>query len=362
MGEFYAPIHIYSGPGALERLRHYNGQGVLLVTDHFFMESGVVEKIRALLPESKVTVFDQVTADPPAALAAQGAALCRRHRPGVLVALGGGSPMDCAKAIRLASEMEMSFVAIPTTSGSGAEATSFSILTHDGIKKPLVDPLLRPDAAILEPTLLEAMPKALIADTGMDLLAHCLEAVAATGATAFSDALAHGAARLAFAHLEQSYRGETAVRLFIHEAATMAGMAFDNAGLGVLHALAHSLGGVLHLPHGRLCAMLMPPVLAANAPAARPAYAALARQCGLQAATDALAVRDLTAALCRLRRRLGLPANLREAGVAPETVAAKREEIVAAALADRCCETNPLPVTRAMVEEILKAVVPWQRQ
>ena len=358
MGEFYCPLHIYVGLDALNVLKGYSAKAALLVTDRFFSENGVAKAVAARLPGCRVEIFDRVTPDPTAALAAGGAAVCRRLKPELLIALGGGSPMDCAKAIRMASEMPMTFVAIPTTSGSGAEVTSFSILTHQGVKHPLVDPALRPDVAILDPMFLEALPPKLIADTGMDLLAHCVEAVAATGATAFSDALAHGAASLAFQSLERSYRGDTSVRLSLHQAATMAGMAFDSAGLGILHALAHSLGGALHLPHGRLCAMLLPAVLPVNAPKATAAYARLARACGVTAASDHLALRGLSSAIVRLRRALDLPGTLWEAGVDRADYQKKREDILRAAQADPCCQTNPVPVTARELQQVMKAVAP----
>lgn len=358
MGVFDCPVRIFTGTGALDALSRWQVRRALLVTDRFFTESGVARTVVEKLPGAQVEIFDRVKPDPPASLAAEGAALCRRFQPELLIALGGGSPLDCAKAIRLASEHPMAFVAIPTTSGSGAEMTSFSILSHDGVKHALVDPALRPDAAILDPSLLERLPASLIADTGMDLVAHCLEAAVATGRTGFSDALAAQGLRTALDCLEPSFRGDASVRLRLHEAAAMAGMAFDSAGLGVLHALAHALGGAFPVPHGRLCAMLIPPVAAANLPAALEPYAVLARACGIEAAADRLAVRSLLQRLDRLRRKLRLPANLAEAGIAREDYQTKAPALAEAALADPCGKTNPVPVTQDMVETILRAVAP----
>ena len=143
MGEFYCPVRIFTGPGALDALARWRVSRALLVTDRFFSESGVARSVAEKLGDAQVEIFDRVKPDPPAALAAEGAALCHRFRPELLIALGGGSPLDCAKAIRLAAESPMEFVAIPTTSGSGAEMTSFSILSHGGIKHALVDSALR---------------------------------------------------------------------------------------------------------------------------------------------------------------------------------------------------------------------------
>ena len=170
--EFYCPTKIYTGVCALDALKTYAAQRVLVVTDRYFSQSGKAAQIGHLVPGAQVEIFDEVEPDPSAELAAKGAALCSRFCPELLIALGGGSPMDCAKGIRLAASEPMTFIAIPTTAGSGSEVTSFSILTHGGVKQVVLDPLLRPDAAILDPGLLDAIPRSLLADTGMDLVAH----------------------------------------------------------------------------------------------------------------------------------------------------------------------------------------------
>lgn len=358
MAIFHCPTKIYSGSHALDVLRDFQAKRVLVVTDSFFSKSGKALEIAHRIPGAQVQIFDAVVPDPPAALAAKGAALCGAFHPDLLIALGGGSPMDCAKAIKLAYGEKLCFVAIPTTSGSGSEMTSFSILTHQGVKHPLVDPALRPNMAILDASLLEKLPSSLIADTGMDLLAHCVEALGATDRTGFSDALAfHGAATV-LRKLERSFRGDLSVRLCIHEAASMAGMAFDNAGLGICHALAHAIGGVFHIPHGRLCAMLLPGVMACNQSEVLSQYAALAGFCGLPGATERLALKNLTAAILRLQRTLLLPQNLQQAGITKEQWQQAEENILQAALADPCCKTNPVPVTGELLKDVLRTVRP----
>ena len=356
MQTFYCPVRLYMGPDALQALTRETAKRVMIVTDRYFSQNGLAQKIGAMIPGAEVQIFDKVVPDPPASLAAEGAALCSRFRPELLMALGGGSPMDCAKAIRLASETPMRFVAIPTTSGSGSEMTAFSILTHEGVKHPVIDDAMRPDAAILDDTLLQELPASLAADTGMDLLAHCLEAVAAARHNALTDALAYYAADTVLRHLEASCQGDRSVRGRIHVAASMAGMAFDQAGLGVCHAMAHALGGEFHLPHGKLCAMLLPHVMRLNAPASMAQYGALALRCGLPAPTDRLGFRNLSAAIVRLREKLGMPATLQKAGVDPAEIRLREEKILQAALRDRCCETNPVPVAKEMLKELYWAV------
>lgn len=355
---FHCPTKIYTGLQALEILRTFTSRNVLVVTDEFFSRSGKALEIAKLVPGAQIRIFDKVIPDPPAALAAQGAALCREFHPDLLIALGGGSPMDCAKAIKLAYGERLTFVAIPTTSGSGSEMTSFSILTHKGVKHPLVDPALRPDVAILDGSLLKQLPSALVADTGMDLLAHCVEALVATNRTGFSEAMAVFGARTVFRNLERSFQGDILVRQSIHEAAAMAGMAFDNAGLGICHALAHAIGGVFHVPHGRLCAMLLPSVISCNASVCLGKYAELARLCEVSGATDRLAVRNFISMLTRLQRTLLLPQNLLQAGITKEQWKENEEKILQAALADACCKTNPVPVTKKLLCDVLKAVSP----
>lgn len=356
MGEFYCPLHIYVGLDALNVLKGYSAKAALLVTDRFFSENGMAKAVAARLPGCRVEIFDRVTPDPTAALAAGGAAVCRRLKPELLIALGGGSPMDCAKAIRMASEMPMTFVAIPTTSGSGSEVTDFAILTHNKVKHPLVDPRLRPDVAILDSDLLQQLPKGLIAETGFDVLTHALEAYVAKGAGVVTDLYAREAFSSAYASLPASYAGNQRVRLKVHLAATMAGMAFTQAGLGLCHAMAHSLGGLFHVPHGRLNAILLPSVIGCNAHVAGKKYAELARAAGMGGSADTIAVRNLKNGIVRLRRELNLPETLAQAGVDPRAVWENVGQIVQATLHDPCCDSNPMMVEDFVVRRILEEV------
>ena len=358
MNGFHCPTKVYSGHGALQALAQYQCKKVLLITDPFFSQDGKALEIGRNVPGAQVKIFDRVVPDPPISLAAEGAAVCQQFGPELLIALGGGSALDCAKAIYLASGLDIPFIAIPTTSGSGSEMTSFSILTRDDVKLPLVDPKLRPTAAILDGDLLERLPSGLIANAGMDVLAHCMEALAAKGHTGFTDALAFHAAQTLLMKLERSFEGDCGVRMELHEAASMAGLAFDQAGLGVCHALAHAIGGAFHLPHGQVCAILLPAVMCYNAPEAIEQYAKLAKQCGLPAATERLALRNLISSIERLRRRLKLPDTLAAAGVSKAQWETKKNDLLREALKDPCCKTNPVPVDLTGLEGICKAVAP----
>ena len=220
----------------------------------------------------------------------------------------------------------------------------------------MVDPKLRPAVAILDDELLMQLPRSLIADAGYDVLTHALEAYVAVNASPITDALARDSFCAAFGALPASYAGQRQLRLKIHTAATMAGMAFTQAGLGLCHAMAHSLGGRYHIPHGRLNAILLPSVVTCNAYAAGGKYAALARAAGFSGSADAVALRNLKNGLIRLRRELQLPSDLAEAGIAPMKVWQDTEKIVAAVLADPCCKTNPVKVEDFMVRKILEEV------
>ena len=234
--------------------------------------------------------------------------------------------------------------------------TDFAILTHNSVKHPLVDAKLCPDMAILDSDLLAKLPPSLVADAGFDILCHALEAYVAKNAGAITDALAQDAFCTAFGLLPASYAGGMRVRQQIHTAATMAGMAFSQAGLGMCHAMAHALGGMFHVPHGRLNAILLPAVVSSNGHIAGAKYAKLARAAGLGGSADTVAVRNLKNGLIRLRRELQLPQTLAQAGVDPREVWMRSKEIVGAALADPCCNTNPLQVEDFMVRRVLEEV------
>ena len=356
MERFSCRTSIISGDGAVSALSELNVGRLLMVTDPFFHKNGTAQRIAQLAAPSAVEYFHRVAPDPSVTLAAEGTAVVQNFKPDTIVALGGGSAMDCAKAMVYFSGVQAKLIAIPTTSGSGSEVTDFAILTHNGVKHPLVDPRLRPDVAILDSDLVAGLPPGLAADGGFDVLTHALEAYTAAGAGAITDALALSAFQTAFQALPLSFSGQRAARREVHTAATMAGLAFSQAGLGACHALAHSLGGEFHIPHGRLNAILLPAVITHNAPAAGRRYAALARAIGLEGRAESVGVRNLRSALTRLRKDLGLPATLAQAGISPAAVREKASSVTAAALADPCCNTNPVSVTEGMVRQILTEV------
>ena len=342
MRSFSLRPRIYFGSDALDALRQLAGKRVLVVTDGFLARSGLLDQVKARLGDG-MTVFDQVEPDPPLALAAKGVLALEKAAPEVVVAFGGGSPMDCAKAIRYFSKRELPLWAVPTTAGTGSEVTSFAVLTHDGVKYPIVDDALLPDAAVLDPTLLAGVPAAVTADTGMDVLAHATEGYVARKANPFTDALAEHAFTLAWESLPRAVEGDMAAREQMLLASCLAGMAFNGAGLGICHGLSHALGGQIHLPHGRLNAILLPHVLRFNSAdgAAAKKYGRLAALCGRGATAQSLA-----SGLARLRAALGLPDRL---GGGVDVPAA-----AAAALADRCTPENPRQAAVSDLSRLLR--------
>lgn len=356
MEEFSCKTRIVSGYGAVSVLAELRAKRLFLVADPFFVKNGEAERVAKAAGSPEVAVFDKIKPDPSVELVAEGTAKLKEFAPDLLVALGGGSTLDCAKAMAYFAKGSFPVAAIPTTSGSGSEVTDFAILTHEKVKHPLVDPRLRPDIAILDGDLLRELPKGIIAETGFDVLTHAIEAYAAKGAGEMTDLLAREAFSSAYGALPASYAGRQDVRLKIHRAATLAGLAFTQAGLGLCHAMAHSLGGMFHVSHGKLNAILLPSVISCNAHAAQHKYAELARAAGMGGSADTIALRNLKNSLVRLRRELNLPETLAQAGVDPRAVWRGADAIVKAALADPCCRDNPLEPEDFLIRRILEEV------
>ena len=356
MERFGCNTRLVAGAGAAAELAALGARRLFVVTDPYFYQNGVAQQLAARSGAEKIAFFHEVRPDPTVELAARGTAALSEFGADWVLALGGGSAMDCAKAMVYFSGKSVRLAAMPTTSGSGSEMTDFAILTHNGVKHPLVDPKLRPEVAILDSDLLKELPPKLIAETGFDVLTHAAEAYVAKNAGAVTDALASDAFRTAFSCLPASYAGDTSVRLRLHIAASMAGMAFTQAGLGLCHAMAHALGGAFHVPHGSLNAILLPAVIEVNAHGSADRYAKLASAVGLGGSAHAVAVRSLKNALLGLRRQLNLPQTLAQAGIRPELVWRGSRDIVQAVLEDPCCETNPVTVEDFMVRRVLEAV------
>ena len=361
MEEFSFSTRIFFGEGALERLRR--------VQDKNFMAGiGVPDKVAGHLTRCQVSVFDGVVPDPPIEVVAAGVQALQDCGAEVMIAVGGGSTIDAAKAIRAVAKETLHIdtdrwecFAVPTTSGTGSEVTDYAVITDraKGIKYPLDSQALRPPVAILDPELTVSAPASVTADAGMDVLTHALEAYVSKGANDFSDALCEKAVSLVFRFLPLAFQDGTNLlaREKMHNASCMAGLAFNSAGLGLNHGIAH----------GRINAMLLPHIITFNADLGRirngeyalaaKKYQRMAKVLDLPAPSVRLGVTNLLREVERLNRTLKIPASLKEWGAEPSKVKELRGEIVSAALADATTAANPRPAAAEHVEALLNKVM-----
>ncbi|RJX40595.1 bifunctional acetaldehyde-CoA/alcohol dehydrogenase [Paenibacillus pinisoli] len=398
---FKIPPKIYFEKGATQYLEKMPGiSRVLVVTDEMMVKLGYVEKLEYYLRKRtspvSIEVFANVEPDPSVETVERGTRLMEGFRPDCIIALGGGSPMDAAKAMWLFYEYpetdfhslkqkfldirkrvykyprlgeKAKFVAIPTTSGTGSEVTSFAVITdkQEGhTKYPLADYELTPDVAIIDPEFVYSLPKTAVADTGMDVLTHAIESYVSVMASDYTDGLALHAIKLVFQNLEKSYHtADPLAREKMHNASTIAGMAFANAFLGINHSLAHKWGGEYHTAHGRTNAILMPHVIRYNAQkptkfasfpkyshfVADERYADIARMLGLPARTTAEGVNSLIEAIRKLNQSLGIPEKFQELGVDPADFEAKVDYLADRAFEDQCTTANPrMPLVKELAD------------
>ncbi|HDH7814647.1 TPA: iron-containing alcohol dehydrogenase [Raoultella ornithinolytica] len=360
MSEFLLKPRIRFGQDALAVLDELPARNVLLVTDKAMVKFGLADRVTGPWRQRGIAfqVWDDVVADPDIATIVRGMKLMDASYPDLVVALGGGSVIDAAKAVIFAlaqtrpqaGRQRPCFVAIPTTSGTGSEVTAFSVVKAHAEKLVLVDPTLLPDIAILDPVLVASVPPSITADTGMDVLCHALEAYVSRAASDFSDALAEKVVQQVFRYLPTCWRSgdNLLAREKMHNASCMAGMAFTNASLGITHSLAHALGGVFRVPHGRANALLMAEVVAWNADyhgqcatdAARK-YARLAHLLDLPAANTRQGVASLLVAIQTLKDEMTMPAGISDTGISSAEFEQRLAEMVGQALRDSCTPTNP---------------------
>ena len=367
---------LHVGKGALQQLSHYKNEHILVVADPFLKTSGTLDAILANFDDSNdIVVFTDIVPDPPIETVVAGIKSAGDKPISIVLSIGGGSAIDASKAMYYFAKKQGAFseailIAIPTTSGTGSEVTSFSVITdaERGTKYPLVTKEILPDVAILDADLVLSLPGNITADTGMDVLTHAIEAYVSTKATDFSDALAEKAIKLVFEYLPKAYKNgqDVEAREKMHAASTLAGMAFNTASLGINHSLAHAAGAKFHVPHGRLNSILMPHVIQYNAgiefnnrnrqatdKTVAIRYQDIAKLLGCSASSPVSGVRQLVEAIKKLQRQLEMPTSLREYGVKADAFAQYKVEISEAALHDGCTPTNPRVPT---AEELLKVL------
>ena len=350
MNDFKLKTELFFGSRALERLEQMPYSNIFIITDGFLESSGMVAKMAQHLPAgARYQTYSNVKPDPSQELVDEGVAAVEAARPDMVVAFGGGSCIDAAKAVIYTccdrGMVKPYFLAIPTTAGTGSEVTNFAVITRGENKVVLIDDLLAPDGALLEADFTRSVPPRITADTGMDVLTHAIEAYVSVDATAFTDAMAVKAVRTVLADLPVVYRDGMSMRSRARmiEASCIAGVAFTNAGLGINHSLAHALGGRFHVAHGRLNAVLLPYVMAFHMADTkyREPYDRLACELGMASA------RELLDAVLELRDALDIEHALGELdridGLEFERAIS---DMAQAAMHDRCTPTNVRPVSK----------------
>lgn len=365
MKTFIVKPRVVYGNNSLEFLSGLDVKRVCIVTDKMMVKLGVTDKVKGYFQGATCTVFDEVEPNPSLDTVKKALSIFLVDRPDVVIALGGGSPIDAAKAIllfagkiseKLNTKRPM-FIAVPTTSGTGSEVTSYSVVTDtkNNIKIPLSDEEMLPDVAILDEQLTKTVPPSVTADTGMDVLTHAIEAYVSREANEFTDMYAEKAIKSVFTYLLRAYRfGEDLeARQKMHVASCMAGIAFTNSSLGINHSLAHTIGAKLHMAHGRANSILLPYVIQYNAglcdgtlsvSKAAKRYAKISKMLGLPCSTIEEGVISLVSAIKYLNRIFCIPESLSAAGIERRVFEENISSMVESALEDICTSGNPKEV------------------
>lgn len=322
MTQFYGKTKICYGNYALESLEEIASKQAFIVTDPFMVKSGFADRVKSHLDRcgTAYSVFDNVEPDPSLETVTRGTMQFMRDRADLVIALGGGSAIDAAKAIVFfaykadQSRGKPTLVAIPTTSGTGSEVTAISVITDkvNEVKIPLNDELLIPDMAILDARFTRTVPPSVTAATGMDVLTHAIEAYTSRQSNAFTDIYAKYAIRYVFTYLYRCYQNmdDMEAREMMQLGSCMAGMAFNNSGLGITHSIAHSLGGLFHIPHGLANSVMLPYVIKYNSFDVGVKYWEIARREGLAANTVEEGVASLIKAVRDLNHSMGIPGRI----------------------------------------------------
>ncbi|WMJ81720.1 iron-containing alcohol dehydrogenase [Clostridium sp. MB40-C1] len=376
MERFTLPRDLYFGEGSLEVLKTLKGKKAVVVVGGGSMKRfGFLDKVENYLKEAEIEVklIEGVEPDPSVETVMNGAAVMREFEPDLIVSIGGGSPIDAAKAMWIFYEypdftfeqavipfgipelrQKARFVAIPSTSGTATEVTAFSVITDykKKIKYPLADFNLTPDIAIVDPQLAQTMPSKLTAHTGMDALTHAIEAYVAGLRSVFSDPLAMQAIVMVKEYLVKSYNGDKEARGQMHLAQCLAGMAFSNALLGITHSMAHKTGAVFHIPHGCANAIFLPYVIQYNAKSCGERYATIARSLGLSGENQDELIKSLIEMIREMNKTMNIPLNLKDYGIIEEEFKENVKYISHNAVLDACTGSNPREIDDETMEKL----------
>ena len=385
MARFTLPRDLYFGKGSMETLKTLEGKKAFVVVGGGSMKRfGFLDKAISYLKEAgmEVQLFENVEPDPSVETVMKGAAAMTAFEPDWIVSIGGGSPIDAAKAMWTFYEYpnvtfeelcipfnfptlrtKAKFCAIPSTSGTATEVTAFSVITNyqTGVKYPLADFNITPDVAIVDPELAETMPAKLVAHTGMDALTHAIEAYVSTVANPFTDPLAMRAIVMVVEYLKASYDGDMEAREQMHYAQCLAGMAFSNALLGIVHSMAHKTGAAFstgHIPHGCANAMYLPYVIKYNAKdeRAKKRYAEIATALKLEGKCEDCLIAALCAKIEEMNKYFGIPKTLKEYGIDEKEFNEKVDKIAELAVGDACTGSNPRAIDPATMAKLFKTI------
>ena len=382
MVRFTLPRDLYHGKGALEALKTLKGKKAIICVGGGSMKRfGFLQRAEDYLKEAgmEVKLFEGIESDPSVDTVMKGAKVMEEYQPDWIVAIGGGSPIDAAKAMWIKYEYpdttfedmckvfglpklrtKAHFCAVSSTSGTATEVTAFSVITdyEKGIKYPLADFEITPDVAIVDPELAETMPKKLVAHTGMDAMTHAIEAYVSTANCDYTDALALHAMKMIKDDLVGSYNEDMEKRDAMHNAQCLAGMAFSNALLGIVHSMAHKTGAAFstgHITHGLANAMYLPYVIKYNAkdPVAAKRYAEIARRMGLAGTSEQALINSLVEKIDEFNVRLNIPKTLKDFGINEEEFKEKVDKIAELAVGDACTGSNPRAIDPAAMAKLL---------
>ena len=378
MARFTLPRDLYFGPDAISELSNLKGhkKAIVVTGGSSMKKGGFLQRVEEVLKETglEVMLFEGVEPDPSIETVFRGAKAMQEFEPDVIVAIGGGSPIDAAKAMWVFYEnpeltfddikdpfslpklrKKAIFAAIPSTSGTATEVTAFSVITDYSthVKYPLADFEITPDIAILDTDIPLTMPKKLTAHTGMDALTHAIEAYVATAHSEFSDALALKAISDIYDSIVASYNEDKDARGKMHIAQCLAGMAFSNALLGIVHSLAHKIGAQYDIPHGCCNAIMLPYVIQYNAKVCPERFADVAKIMGLQGRTNEQLINSLVDTIRALNVKLNIPNSYKEYGVTEEKFKETADFIAQNAVLDPCTASNPRQIDVETMKKVL---------
>ena len=371
MNSFDISTKIYFGDNALDRLVEIPYKKVLVITDPFIEKSGMLALVTDRLQQAFIDfeIFSDVVPDPPIEKISIGVKALLDYDPDCVVAIGGGSAIDSTKAIRefatRANGKQIAMIAIPTTSGTGSEVTSFAVVTdvQNNIKYPLVSDSMLPTEAILDAELVKSVPASVTAATGMDVLTHAIEAYVSINNNEFSAALAEKAIEICGTFLLRSYldNNDTHARKKMHVASCLAGLAFNSASLGLNHGIAHAIGARFHIPHGKANAIVLPYVIEFNSginkhsksqkeyPKCVEKYCNVAKLLGVNNFNEITTIRALVGWIQFMSKEMNIPLTMSQCGIEKREYMNAVESMAEKAIADACTATNPRVPSKAEV-------------